>query len=151
MRKALGVPACVKTLVKTFFKTPSDQLTDFPPLDPCDKTTVIDGALDAVSSINFDITLPVVNLVLSFSDVTKQPMPVVASLTLTAVVTVDAGTSNLDVQALSGVVTTGDTGLDLLINSAIVPFLKDYINAVSNPLFFFHPPRAHSMRKHSLS
>jgi hypothetical protein len=99
------------------------RIPNFSCLKDTEKSKVVIHALEVRSSINFDIVLPVFNLVLNFSDRTKAPILLIVKLVMATIVIVDAGTSFPERQAVYGVKATGSPVLDPMANSSTVPFV----------------------------
>jgi hypothetical protein len=122
------VPSGVSdTLKKAFQNVP-----EFGKLVPADTEKVLEGALNVLSTTCFNINIPVINLIISYTDPTKTSLSLTGTLLITAGVSIDISTTpSIIVQAISGTITTNMPELDGIINSAIVPFVIDYVNKVS--------------------
>lgn len=102
-----------------------------------DTTKVKDKSalLDIASSATFTGSLSKVSLAINWTNKTKKPTKITASLCLHATVIVDASKSTFSVKLLNGTVdVNGSTVLNDLLNNLFVPLFLNYIQQRLKPM-----------------
>jgi hypothetical protein len=100
-------------------------------LNNATKSAVVSGALEAISDAGFGVSIPNINVTLSFVEQGAHNISLISELDLTPVVSIAASNPpNLQVQIAAGLITTNDAELDDILNESIIPYLRDTLNSV---------------------
>lgn len=113
-------------------------------MSPTDQKKLFETSMAMLAQVALTIHLPAVDFTLHYEIPAGGGNPKTQTLQnvkldIAAVVSIQTGgdPATIGVQGVSGTVSTGDPTIDGVLNSAIVPYVVNYLNVVRHPVVYW--------------